>query len=53
MTLLKLITYFSKLRLDNEEIPNPDMLGDAYMYLIAKFADNAGKKEANFISQAM
>jgi type I restriction enzyme M protein len=31
VTLLKLIAHFGKLRLGNEEIPNPDMLGDAYI----------------------
>jgi type I restriction enzyme M protein len=48
VTLLKLIAHFGKMRMGNEEIPNPDMLGDAYMYLIAKFADDAGKKGGEF-----
>ncbi len=48
VTLLRLIAHFGKMRLGNEEIPNPDMLGDAYMYLIAKFADDAGKKGGEF-----
>lgn len=50
VTLLKLIAHFSKMRLGNAEIPNPDMLGDAYMYLIAKFADDAGKKGGEFFT---
>lgn len=50
VTLLKLIAHFGKMRLGNAEIPNPDMLGDAYMYLIAKFADDAGKKGGEFFT---
>lgn len=50
VTLLKLIAHFSKMRLGNTEIPNPDMLGDAYMYLIARFADDAGKKGGEFFT---
>jgi type I restriction enzyme M protein len=48
VTLLKLIAHFNKVRLGHADIPNPDMLGDAYMYLIAQFADDAGKKGGEF-----
>jgi len=48
VTLLKLIAHFDKLRMGHADIPNPDMLGDAYMYLIAQFADDAGKKGGEF-----
>ena len=42
--LSKLITHFSKIRLRNEDLSEPDILGRAYEYLIAQFADDAGKK---------
>lgn len=47
-TLSKLITHFSKLRLRNEDLAEPDILGRAYEYLIAQFADDAGKKGGEF-----
>jgi len=47
-TLLKLITHFSKLHLGNEDLSEPDILGRAYEYLIAQFADDAGKKGGEF-----
>ncbi|OIO05023.1 MAG: type I restriction endonuclease subunit M [Elusimicrobia bacterium CG1_02_63_36] len=47
-TLSKLIVHFSKLRLRNEDLAEPDMLGRAYEYLIAQFADDAGKKGGEF-----
>jgi len=43
-TLLKLLDHFSKYRLRNEDLSEPDLLGRAYEYLIAQFADDAGKK---------
>lgn len=48
VTLMRLIAHFDKVRLGHADIPNPDMLGDAYMYLIAQFADDAGKKGGEF-----
>jgi len=47
-TLLKLISHFSKIRLRNEDLEEPDILGRAYEYLIAQFADDAGKKGGEF-----
>ncbi len=42
--LSALIAHFSKIQLGNRDLENPDILGDAYEYLIAQFADDAGKK---------
>jgi len=47
-TLTKLIIHFSKIRLRNEDLAEPDMLGRAYEYLIGQFADDAGKKGGEF-----
>lgn len=44
----KLIQHFSKYRLRNEDFVFPDLLGAAYEYLIAEFADSAGKKGGEF-----
>jgi type I restriction enzyme M protein len=46
--LSALIAHFSKIQLGNRDLENPDILGDAYEYLIAQFADDAGKKEGEF-----
>ena len=46
--LTQLILHFSKIRLRNEDLGEPDMLGRAYEYLIAVFADDAGKKGGEF-----
>lgn len=46
--LSQLITHFSKIRLRNEDLEKPDILGDAYEYLIAQFASSAGKKGGEF-----
>jgi len=48
VTLSALITHFSKIQLANRDLENPDILGDAYEYLIAQFADDAGKKGGEF-----
>jgi type I restriction enzyme M protein len=42
--LQDLLSHFSKYRLRNKDFESPDMLGDAYEYLIKQFADSAGKK---------
>ena len=42
-----LLAHFEKHRLRNTDVP-PDMLGDAYMYLIAQFAEGSGKKGGEF-----
>ncbi|QKG84704.1 N-6 DNA methylase [Kroppenstedtia pulmonis] len=46
--LRDLIQHFNKHRLRNEDFENPDLLGAAYEYLIAQFADSAGKKGGEF-----
>ena len=48
--LSKLIAHFSKIRLRNEDLTEPDILGRAYEYLIGQFADDAGKKGGEFFS---
>jgi len=48
VTLQKLIDHFGKYRLRNEDFEFPDLLGAAYEYLIAEFADSAGKKGGEF-----
>lgn len=47
-TLLKLLDHFSRYRLRNDDLSEPDLLGRAYEYLIAQFADDAGKKGGEF-----
>lgn len=46
--LSKLIAHFSKISLRNDNLSDPDILGRAYEYLIAQFADDAGKKGGEF-----
>jgi len=46
--LHRLVGHFSQIRLRNEDLAEPDMLGRAYEYLIEKFADDAGKKGGEF-----
>lgn len=48
LRLRQLIQHFSKYRLRNEDLVFPDLLGAAYEYLIAEFADSAGKKGGEF-----
>jgi type I restriction enzyme M protein len=48
LNLKKLIKHFNKYRLRNEDFVFPDLLGAAYEYLIAEFADSAGKKGGEF-----
>lgn len=45
--LERLLQHFDKYRLRNTEV-EADMLGNAYEYLISKFADDAGKKGGEF-----
>lgn len=47
-SLQQLIDHFSRYRLRNEDFEFPDLLGAAYEYLIAEFADTAGKKGGEF-----
>lgn len=51
-TLEKLIQHFDALRLRIVDA-EPDMLGQAYEYLIAKFADDSGKKGGEFYTPKM
>lgn len=46
--LRELIIHFSRYRLRNDDFEFPDLLGAAYEYLIAQFADSAGKKGGEF-----
>jgi len=46
--LLRLIQHFSQISLRTADLPEPDMLGRAYEYLIERFADDAGKKGGEF-----
>jgi type I restriction enzyme M protein len=46
--LRRLISHFNKYRLLDEDFEFPDLLGAAYEYLIAEFADSAGKKAGEF-----
>lgn len=46
--LSRLVQHFSGLDLRNANMPEPDMLGRAYEYLIEQFADDAGKKGGEF-----
>ncbi|BCS89468.1 type I restriction-modification system subunit M [Pseudodesulfovibrio sediminis] len=46
-TLERLLQHFDKYRLRKSEVA-ADMLGNAYEYLIAQFADDAGKKGGEF-----
>jgi type I restriction enzyme M protein len=45
--LERLLQHFEKYRLRNADV-EPDILGNAYEYLIAQFADDAGKKGGEF-----
>lgn len=46
--LRDLINHFDRYRLRNDDFEFPDLLGAAYEYLIAQFADSAGKKGGEF-----
>lgn len=45
--LVNLVDHFSKMNLSNASVSN-DVLGDAYEYLIKKFADTSNKKAGEF-----
>ncbi len=51
-TLELLLQHFDKKSLRKSDV-EPDMLGNAYEYLIAKFADDAGKKGGEFYTPKM
>lgn len=46
--LQRLLKHFNKYSLRNAALYSPDILGDAYEYLIRMFADDAGKKGGEF-----
>jgi type I restriction enzyme M protein len=46
--LSKLLAHFSNISVRNDNLTDPDILGRAYEYLIAQFADDAGKKGGEF-----
>ncbi|MCK4676766.1 MAG: SAM-dependent DNA methyltransferase [Bacteroidales bacterium] len=46
--LQRLLRHFNQYSLRNEDLYTPDILGDAYEYLIKMFADDAGKKGGEF-----
>ncbi len=50
--LEELLQHFDRHRLRNEDV-EADVLGDAYEYLIAQFADDAGKKGGEFYTPKM
>lgn len=43
-----LLTHFSDLNLRNDNLERENILGDAYEYLIKRFADDSGKKGGEF-----
>jgi len=46
--LMRLLRHFNQHKLGNNNLYKADLLGDAYEYLIGKFADDAGKKGGEF-----
>ncbi len=48
--LQRLMRHFNQYSLKNQDLYTPDILGDAYEYLIKMFADDAGKKGGEFYS---
>ncbi|MGY3214042.1 N-6 DNA methylase [Mucilaginibacter sp. HD30] len=48
--LQRLLRHFNQHSLANRDLYTPDLLGDAYEYLIKQFADDAGKKGGEFYS---
>ncbi|MCD4703862.1 MAG: SAM-dependent methyltransferase [Methanosarcinaceae archaeon] len=50
--LQEFLVHFNKYPLHNEDFEFPDLLGDAYEYLIKFFADSAGKKGGEFYTPA-
>lgn len=47
-TLKRLLSHFSIYSLANKDLYKPDVLGDAYEYLIERFAFDSGKKGGEF-----
>src|SRR3989344_2391337 len=49
----RLLNHFDKLTLGNQNLSEPDILGNAYEYLIERFAESAGKKGGEFYTPRM
>ena len=49
----RLLTHFNKWPLGNRNLSEPDILGNAYEYLIERFAEDAGKKGGEFYTPRM
>ncbi|MFX0123554.1 MAG: N-6 DNA methylase [Candidatus Hodarchaeota archaeon] len=52
-TLDQLIKHFSLYRFRNSDLDDPDILGRAYEFLVAHFAESAGKKGGEFYTPNM
>ena len=50
--LTRLLQHFDRLDLGHASLTEPDMLGNAYEYLVERFADDAGKKAGEFRTPA-
>ncbi|WP_121354852.1 type I restriction-modification system subunit M [Flavisolibacter nicotianae] len=48
--LQRLLRHFNQYSLKNQDLYTPDLLGDAYEFLIKQFADDSGKKGGEFYS---
>lgn len=48
--LMELVSHFNKNRLRNFDLENEDIFGQAYEYLLEKFADSAGKSAGEFFT---
>ena len=46
--LKRLLKHFNQYSLSNANLEKPDIIGDAYEYLIKEFADDSGKKGGEF-----
>lgn len=49
----RLLTHFSRIPLGNRNLAEPDILGNAYEYLIERFAEGSGKKGGEFYTPRM
>ena len=50
--LKNLLADYNELTLDESHLENSDVIGEAYMFLIEKFASDAGKKAGEFFTPA-
>lgn len=49
----RLLTHFSRIPLGNRNLAEPDILGNAYEFLIERFAEGSGKKGGEFYTPRM